>query len=151
MKRVAIWFLAVVLGSCAGPAGRELTVRQFTMRDMNTSLGDDLLVRAEIRRHLYGAISPSERKDRLGQYFAVLWKDPAGAGPVEVVFEFQQAGTAALVKRRYERFDAAAESGRAEFSVNGEDFRKNGRVLAWRVVLRRGGREVATRKSYLWR
>jgi hypothetical protein len=150
MKRAALILLtAAVLGSCAKPTG-PLTVKQFTLRDTKFSAGDDLMVRGEIRRRLHGAISPNEQRDRLGQYYTVIWNNDTPGGPAEVVFEYQQASTASLVKRTFERFEPGTTSGTAEFQVTGENFRKNGRVLAWRVALRRDGRELAARRSYLW-
>lgn len=143
--------VVALLASCAGPGGDTLTVKQFTLRDTNPAVGDDLMVRGEVNRRLFGAVSPSERRDRLGQYYTVLWNDESGSGPAEVVFEYQQAATGALVKRSFRRFEAGAKAGQADFQVTGEDFRKNGRVLAWRVGLRRDDREVASRQSYLWR
>lgn len=140
---------AAVLASCAGPRD-GLTVKQFTLRDPNFSEGDDLMVRGEIRRRLHGAITPSEQRDRLGQYFTVIWQDATPGGPAEVIFEYQQAATGSLVKKTYQRFAAGTTSGKAEFQVTGEDFRKNGRVLAWRISLRRDQRELAARQSYLW-
>jgi hypothetical protein len=47
-------------------------------------------------------------------------------------------------------FPATATEGSAEFAVIGDDYFKGGKVLAWKASLRRGGRELATRQSYLW-
>ena len=48
----------------------------------------------------------AERRQRLGQYYTLLWHDPAGAGQgeVEVVFQYQQGATASRVKRMTKDF-----------------------------------------------
>ena len=152
MNRILSLVTLLFLGACAGPP-ETLSVKQFLLRDQVRDEGEEPMVRMEKSRRLHGAISMEQRRQRLGQYYTIHWHDPAGAGqgPVEVVFEYQQAATGALIKRSYQRFGAGTVSGQADFQVTGEDFRKNGRVLAWQVVLRRDGREVASRKSYLWR
>lgn len=111
------------------------------------------MVRMEKERRLRGAVSMAERRQRLGQYYTVLWNDPngAGSGPVEVVFEYQQGASASRVKRITRTFPATDTQGSASFAIVGEDFFKNGRVLAWQVRLLRGGRELASNRSYLWR
>ncbi len=141
---------AMVLAGCGGTEN-PLVVKQYTLRDASVPSMDDPMVRGEVLHRLHGAVSWSERLDRLGQYFTVLWSEPEGVGrPAEVVFEYRQAATGDEVKRKGRRFGADAVSGKAEFDVIGEDFRKNGRVLAWRISLRRGGEEITSRQSYLW-
>lgn len=150
MKRAMVAAAAAVLvAGCAG-THQPLVVKQFTLRKTAVPARDDPMVRGEVRRLLYGAVSRSERRDRIGQYYTVLWSDQAVGAPVEVWFEYRQAATGSALHRAYQRFAAAETAGKAEFHVTGEDFRRSGRVLAWRVSLRRGPREVASRQSYLW-
>ena len=155
MKRQHAWLgvvVAATLAACGGPPA-ALQVHSHAMRDVEAGDSDDPMVRHEKQRRLYGAVTLEERQARLGNYYQVRWHDAAGAGsgPVEVIFEYQQAGTASRVLRKVSRFPSEAETGLAEFEVTGQDFARHGRVLAWRVTLRRGGREVAVRRSYLWR
>lgn len=149
MRHAWLGLCGLLLAACAGP-NEPLEVKQFTLREAGLPDGDDPMVRGEVRRRLYGAVSPSEREDRIGQYYTVLWSDAGAGAPVRVTFEYQQAASASQVKSAWQDFDPSTTSGRAEFHVVGEDFRRNGRVLAWRVSLRRGEREVASRQSYLW-
>lgn len=149
---VCYTLLAVLLlGACAGPR-EALVVKQFQLRDQARSSGDEPMVRMEKERRLRGAVSMEERKEKLGQYYTMIWSDPAGAGQgeVEVVFQYQQGATASLVKRMVKKFPASAPEGTAEFAVVGEDYFKNGKVLAWKATLQRGKREIASRQSYLW-
>ena len=139
------------LGACAGPP-EPLVVKQFQLRDQARNPGDDPMVRMEKERHLHGAVSMAERRQRLGQYYTMVWHDPAGVdqGPVEVVFQYQQGATASLLKRVSKEFPASASQGIAEFAVIGDSYFNGGKVLAWKATLRRGARELATRRSYLW-
>lgn len=147
MRRLIPVLVAGLLASCAGP--RSLEVKQFVLRDAGADYGEDPMVRSEKLRRLHGAIGVKEQAERLGQYYTVLWKDDS-QGPVKVVFEYQQGGSGSRIKREVRDFDAASTSGQAEFSVVGENFRNNGRVLAWRISLVRNGEEIASRRSYLW-
>jgi len=141
----------LLLGACTDPT-TPLVVQQFQLRDQKTVTNDDPMIRNEKLRRLHGAVSMSERREKLGQYYTLIWNDPKGTGhaPVELIFEYQQGATASLVKRMTKTFPASDSSGQAEFAVIGEDYFKNGRVLAWRATLTRGGQVIATRKSYLW-
>jgi hypothetical protein len=110
------------------------------------------MVGMEKQRRLYGAVSMQERQERLGQYYTIRWNDAAGAGqgPVKVVFRYQQGATASLVKEMVEYADSSKSQGSVEFSVIGENYFKNGKVLAWKAILERGGKILGTRQSYLW-
>ena len=151
MKPLSSVLVALLLGACAGPPD-ALVVKQFQLRDQLRNPKDEPMVRMEKERHLHGAVSMAERRQRLGQYYTLLWHDPAGAGhgAVELVFQYQQGATASLVKHMTKEFPASDTKGVADFAVIGDDYFKGGRVLAWKATLRRGGRELATRRSYLW-
>ena len=152
MNRILSLVTLLFLGACAGPP-ETLSVKQFLLRDQVRDEGEEPMVRMEKSRRLHGAISMEQRRQRLGQYYTIHWHDPAGAGqgPVEVVFEYQQGATASLVKRMRKSFPAAATDGIAEFAVIGDDYFQGGRVLAWKAMVTRSGRELASRRSYLWR
>lgn len=143
--------LITFLGSCAKQAP-ILEVKTFQLRDESRKSTNDPMVRMEKGRLLRGAVSMEERRQRLGQYYTLVWSDPngAGTGDVEVVFEYQQGATASQVKRMTRTFQAADTHGTAEFSVIGDDYFKGGKVLAWKASVLRGGRELGSRQSYLW-
>ena len=130
----------------------SLEVDSFFMRDFSTPETDEPMVRMEKLRRLHGALTAAERNDRLGHYYTMHWSDPAGAGKgeIEIVFEYQQGSTASQVKRQWQRFASTDRNGKAEFRVTGNDYLKGGRVLAWKATLKRGGREIESRHSYLW-
>ncbi len=139
------------LTACAGPRD-ALVVKQFQLRDQNRNASDEPMVRMEKERRLLGAVSMEERKQRLGQYYTLIWSDPAGVGQgeVEVIFQYQQGATASLVKRMVKGFPTSNETGTAEFAVIGDDYFKGGKVLAWKATVQRGKKVIATRQSYLW-
>jgi hypothetical protein len=106
----------------------------------------------EKQRRLHGAISAADRRERLGQYFTLDWKDPAGAGKgeVEVIFQYQQAASASLVKQMEKKFPSSDSAGSVEFAVLGKDYFTHGKVLTWKATLLRDKQIIATRQSYLW-
>ncbi len=152
MNHWYLFILLLVLGSCAGPPA-PLVVKQFKMLDVEIDSSSDPMIRGEKQRRLYGAVTTAERLARLGAYYTILWRDPTGVGggEVEILFEFQQGATASKVKHLSKRFGSAEAAGKVEFAIIGADYIKNGRVLAWKITLSRGGRVIATEKSHLWR
>lgn len=134
--------------SCGQPPSLE--VRPLHLKEIKTGTGDDPMVRGERMRRLHGAVGVNEQIDRLGYYYTVLWRDDTGSGPVEVVFEYRQGSSGSRVKKMSQSFPEGGDSGKAEFSITGQDYQKGGKVLAWRCRLLRDGREVASRHSYLW-
>lgn len=141
----------VLLGACAGPRD-ALVVKQFQLRDQEADASDQPMVKMEQARRLHGAVSMAERRNKLGQYYTLLWSDPAGAdqGKVEVIFQYQQGASGSRVKRMVREFPATATQGSTEFAVIGDDYFNGGKVLAWEATLHRGSRILATRQSYLW-
>lgn len=145
--------MSLWLGACAARHG-ALEVRQFKLRDQRTDYTEDPMVRMEKQRHLRGAVSLEERRQRLGQYFTVLWHDESGTrgdDPIEVLFEYRQGASASRIKRQSRSFPAGTPAGEALFQVTGDDYFKGGRVVSWQTTLRRGQNVIASRRSYLWR
>jgi uncharacterized protein YcfL len=152
MKCLLLPLAVVLIAGCASSTD-PLVVKQYVLRDQERSQSDEPMVRMEKSRRLHGAVSMEERGQRLGQYYTVLWSDPAGAGEgdVEVVFQYQQGGTGSRVKVMTKSFPPEAKRGVADFAVTGDEYFKNGKVLTWKASVSRGGREIAARQSYLWR
>ena len=139
----------LALASCGGPE-LPLEVKTFKVLDAKLDPSTDPMVRGEKQRRLFGAVSLKEQRERLGNYYTILWHDPAGPGEVEVLFEYQQGGTASKILRQVKRFPATDSSGEAEFAIIGENYLQHGRVLAWQITLSRGGKTIASERSYLW-
>jgi hypothetical protein len=144
-------FAATLLVACSGPP-KPLVVKQFLLRDQVDRIADEPMVRMEKARRLLGAVSMEERRNRLGQYYTLLWNDASGVekGEVEILFQYQQGSTASQVKQVIRKFPASDSAGKTEFSITGDRYFKGGKVLAWKATLRRGGQIIATQQSYLW-
>ena len=139
-------FLLVV--GCAG-SGDPLTVKMQTLRNQNVEETDDPMVRHEKARRLYGAISMEERRQRLGQYYSILWNAEAAAEKV-ILFEYLQGKSGSRVKTMRREIEPGTSSGEVNFNVIGDDYFNNGRVLAWKCSLISDGDVIATEQSYLW-
>ena len=145
---VMVGCLALILVSCG--SREPLVVKQFTVREVNPDWSEDLMVRGEVQKRLYGAVEQSERETRKGQYYSVRWRANPAGGAVKVRFQYRQAATGSRVQELVQTVDAQAGTGVVEFSVVGESYLKGGRVLAWRMVLAQGGQDLAEKKSFLW-
>ncbi len=144
MTGLLVFFLA----SCT--SREALVVKQFTVRETNPAWSEDLLVRGEIQKRLYGAVEEKDREQRRGQYYSVRWRaDPAG-GPVTVRFQYRQAATGSRTQELKTSVAATEGTGVVEFAVAGDVFFKGGRVLAWRMLLSQNGQNLAEKRSFLW-
>lgn len=152
MKHLLLMLTAVLLAACAGPP-ETLVVKQYVLRDQERADGDEPMVRMEKSRRLHGAVSMAERRQRLGQYYSLVWKDPdgVGQGEVELLFQYQQGASASRIKEMKKTFPAEAAAGVADFAVIGDDYFDNGKVTSWKASVSRGGRELTSCESYLWR
>lgn len=139
---------AFLLVSCGAPP--VLEVRPFHVRTVATSDNSDPAVRGEIQRRFHGAVSVAEQAERLGYIYTVLWNDDSSTEAGQIVFEYQQGSTGSRVKTISHPIPAGKAKGRTEFQILGDDYIRGGHVLAWRCRLIRGGREVASKRSYLW-
>lgn len=146
-----LFLAACLLAGCTGTR-ETLVVKQFQLRDQATATTSEPMVKMEKLRRLHGAVSMEERRNKLGQYYTVVWSDPTGAGQGEVTltFLYQQGATGSRIKRMTKVFPPPDTEGAAEFVVIGDDYFQGGKVLAWKATLSRGTKELANRQSYLW-
>jgi hypothetical protein len=148
MKILTIAVLGLLIIGCAKNTD-PLVVKMQTVRDQNTLSKEDPMVDHEKAVRLYGAVSMQERRQRLGQYYTVLWNADAGVNK-EISFEYQQGNSGSKIKTIKRHLDVDAVSGKEEFSVIGDNYFDNGRVLTWRISLISDGKTIATKQSYLW-
>lgn len=148
MKILTIAVLGFLIIGCAKNTD-PLVVKMQIVRDQNTLNKEDPMVDHEKAIRLHGAVSMQERRQRLGQYYTVLWKADAGVNK-EILFEYQQANSGSKIKTIKRHLDVDALSGKEEFSVIGDNYFDNGRVLTWRITLIADGKTIATKQSYLW-
>ncbi len=110
-------------------------------------------LRANTQYLLYGANTRKEKYDRLGDYYHVNWYDAEPTRPVKLVMQYTQALTASqILTRTIEHKEPRKSSGsrKEEFFFNGEERRKGGDILTWRIELYVDGKLVDSRQSYLW-
>jgi hypothetical protein len=69
---------------------------------------------------------------------------------MEVVFEYLQAGSGSKVQTLIQKAPVKDRLD-ARFSIVGNDYLRNGRVLAWRVMVKDGEKVLASKQSYMWR
>jgi hypothetical protein len=148
MKILTIAVLGFLIIGCAKNTD-PLVVKMQTVRDQNTLNKEDPMVDHEKAVRLYGAVSMQERRQRLGQYYTILWNADVGVNK-EISFEYQQANSGSEIKTIKRHLDVDAVSGKEEFSVIGDNYFDNGRVLTWRISLISDGKIIATKQSYLW-
>lgn len=150
MDVVGVGVLGVVFGLCSCAVKPKMEVRSYVLRDVQRGYQSDAMVDAEKSRYLYGALTLAEQKARLGQYYTVLWSSPEVGDAREMVFLYQQGATGAKVLEKRQKLGAGERRGRVEFSMIGAEYVKKGRILAWKCEMRKGGRVLMSRQSYLW-
>jgi len=104
----------------------------------------------ERKRALYGAISPSDQRERYGNYFTFIWEAKRTADLV-MRLEYRQQSLGPMIQVQEIPYRAA--SGRLINPIphHGRRLSQYGRVLAWRATILEGGRVIAEKRSYLWR
>lgn len=147
--------LAFALSACSsavnGPGGRIAKVKYFHLMPGYLPRSIDPAILFERQHRLHGAVTKDQILDRFGHYYGIFWKvTDRDAGPVTVRFEYLQANSG-LTKRTQEQVvDDIGRSNYSEFQVTGEEYRKSGRVMAWRVTVLRGKEELVSQQSALW-
>ncbi len=146
--------LALLLSACSsavnGPGGRIGKVKYYHLMPNYTPQSVDPTIVFERQYYLHGAVTKAQIMDRFGHYYTVFWKADDRTGPVTVRFEYQQA-LSGLSKRVQEQIvDDIHRNNISKFQVTGEEYRKSGRVISWRVSVLRGKEELVSQQSALW-
>jgi len=98
---------------------------------------------------MYGAITNADRNQRYGNYFDFFWRVKRPAH-LTVRLEYRQEKLRSFVQAREISYDYAKGTQKTEFTVIGDDYLNDGRVIAWRCLLIENGRIVAENRSFLW-
>lgn len=99
---------------------------------------------------LFGAVTQLDRLRRWGHYFDFFWRSKK-PGPVTVRLEYQQEKLRSFTQAREVDYANARGHHKTSFTILGEDFFSDGRVLSWRCLLIANGKVVAEDRSFLWR
>lgn len=151
-----LWLaLGIVCAQCTRPTEPTITeINEINSKHLEYSSFKNGYNRAQTAYIMYGAMTDKEKVRRLGQYYNIHWADACPDKPMVFTFDYMQAGTGSKVMTK--SFDyPAGRSGDdvvVEIPVNGDDFLKNGRIMAWKASLaERGKPPLSVRTSYLWR
>jgi len=90
--------------------------------------------------------------DRGGLRFAIDWKAPASPQlklRVELLGARELQATKALIEESVQRHGWFGTW--SSLTLAGEDYKKFGELVAWRVSLWDGARQIAEQKSFLWK
>ena len=106
-------------------------------------------VNFERERLSYGAVAATELQAREGNYFDFWWRAERTAN-VTVRLEYRQQNLGAYVQAQEVDVPAACGTEHTKFKVVGDNYRQDGRVIAWRALLIENGKVVALTQSFLW-
>ena len=105
----------------------------------------------ERQRLLYGAITGSDTRDRYGDYYVFFWRALRHAN-LTLRLEYRQQKAGGFIQAREVDYPATKGSHVTRVNITGDDYREQGRVSAWRVLLIDNHQTiVAFVQSYLWR
>lgn len=110
-------------------------------------------LRANSMYLLYGARTEEEKAGRIGDYYYVRWYDAEPTKPVRLVMRYTQALTASQELSRTVELKEPRESAGGQltkFFFAGDERRKRGDVLSWRMELYVDGKLQDSSQSYLW-
>ena len=138
------------------PAFQFRKTKTFFLEDQQVTgiadpLNEEQSIAYERKRLLYGAATPTDIRNRYGNYFTFFWRSQRPAN-LTVRLEYRQLKLGAFVQAREVDYPAARGSFATRFEVTGDDYLQQGRVSQWRVLLVADHQAVvALSQSYLWR
>jgi hypothetical protein len=98
---------------------------------------------------MYGAITAADQRQRYGNYFDFFWRAKRPAN-VTVRLEYRQEKLRSFLQAREISYANAKGNYKTEFTIIGDDYFNDGRVISWRCLLIENGHIVAENRSYLW-
>jgi hypothetical protein len=111
--------------------------------------GNDASIVFERAYRLFGAVTALDQHQRFGNYFDFFWRAKRHAD-ITVRLEYRQEKLRSFVQAKEAFHPDAHGTEKTEFTVIGDDFFNDGRVIAWRCLLIEKGRIVGLARSYLW-
>lgn len=142
--------LALASCSSSGPASAITRVQPFHLKSDSPPDQANPMIASEYSEIMHGAISNSERRDRVGNYYTVKWSGRGLTGPVTVRLEYRQAEKGTQLRTQEVVVANPQRSNTTRFQVTGPAYRTDGRVVAWRIVVLDNGVPVAVETSSLW-
>jgi len=99
--------------------------------------------------YLHGALTGADQRQRFGNYFDFFWRTKRSAD-VTVRLEYRQEKLRSFLQAREVSYKNVKGNRKTQFTVIGDDYANDGRVISWRCLLIENGRIVAEERSYLW-
>ncbi len=144
--------LLAPFGEAVAGQGAEISKvnYHFLTEDTTSQEAEDPMVHFERRHLLHGAIYLSEQRARYGSYYTVFWEAEDRSRPVTIRFEYRLEKSAAATRvREIEVLDIGRKNV-SKFSVIGDEFQTEGKVVAWRATVIRDDQVLASHASFLW-
>ncbi len=114
----------------------------------------DEALRFETRYHSYGAVTNTQQQQRYGHYFTYNWKALGKTVPTRMEWNYltEMARDKNGKKIVRDLPDKKPLRGwrRARFTVSGEEFLHEGRVIAWRLRIYSGSELLGETASFAW-
>jgi hypothetical protein len=155
MRRLWIWFYLVVLMAAAGPASASTGNVIKVLPEFLDLKGRNSLSPSLYERDAYQVILREHPDQRSGIRFYVHWKTKGAPwAPLKLRLELRGSAEGNLPKRL--TLDQALLNPGGLFgrwtgvTLNGEDYKKFGAVVAWRVTLWEGETLLGEQRSFLW-
>ena len=149
MRHALLAFSLIFLTHCSKPA---LTVSQFHLRNSKMLSKTSPMVRAEALYRYDNNLSQKDRLQKHGHYYVVRW-DPdeidQSSSDLKLSFKYRQASSGQKGKT-ITHILPANSAPQYEIIINGPEYLKNGRILAWKATLSQGGEIIGTEQSFLW-
>lgn len=142
--------LVALLAGCASSGDAISKVKIYKLRSDQRVEAADPSIRFEQKHRLHGAVTAEEVREREGNYYTVFWSVADPSQPVTLRFEYKQAATGSRVHTIEVPVEAPRSHNVTDIKVVGQPFAQGGSVVAWRVLLTRGGETLATHQSFLW-
>lgn len=137
--------MSLSIASCA-KQDKLMEVDLFNLRNTEIARQETGMVRGDQNYILHGKISAKERELAKGQYYTVSRK--IKEKKATIVFHYLQVATKSKVLTKKQTLEP--NQAKAEFHITGENFKQNGRVLAWKAELIEEGKIIASEQSYMW-
>ncbi len=139
-----------VLSSCASKPQGFTKVKIYRLNPSVKVTAVDPSIPFEQEHLLHGAVTTLEREARRGNYYTFFWNARDTAQPAKIRFEYLQSATGFQKKQQLLEIPKVSRSNITKIQVTGDEYIKDGKILAWCATLIQGGKEIAQEKSALW-
>lgn len=147
--------LACLLASCAttdsGGVAQITKVNPYHLKPGMWIQTEDAMIAFEQRHHLHGAVTAEDYAEKFGHYFTIFWKTSARGSATTVRLEYLQANTGPTVHVKETVVSNPKGRNTTDIAVVGEEYTKNGPIIAWKASLISGGQTVGEFKSFQWK